>query len=209
MHLTAGTHCWACAWSEKLKLDRIDQNQNKSETCVNAILIGSFAVLFLAVHLANSWVFQSIEITSHVSMVYLPAFLRLFNVLILGPVRGSLATLLGGVLLMQYLFDAPVIGLLNIVCSMGGPLVALLLFRVHFQRPVNLSSVRDLVLLAIACSVINPLLHHATWSVFDPVYAGTPLQLMQMVVGDFMGCLIGVGLMKWAIDRWKLAAPRA
>jgi hypothetical protein len=56
---------------------------------VNLILIGSFSALYLVVHLANSWVFQSIEITSHVSMVYLPAFLRLFNVLVLGAVKGS------------------------------------------------------------------------------------------------------------------------
>ncbi len=176
---------------------------------MNAILIGSFAVLFLAVHLANSWVFQSIEITSHVSMIYLPAFLRLFNVLVLGAVKGSMATLLGGLLLMQYLNEATAIGLLNVACSMGGPLVALLLFRLHFQRPASLSSLRDLVFLAIACSVINPLLHHATWSVFEPVHTGTPLQLMQMVVGDFMGCLIGVGFMKWATNRWKFEVLRA
>ena len=49
---------------------------------MNLILIGSFSALYLAIHLLNSLLFQSIEITSHVSMVYLPAFLRLFNVLV-------------------------------------------------------------------------------------------------------------------------------
>ena len=173
------------------------------------ILIGSFSVLYLAVHLLNSWVFQSIEITSHVSMVYLPAFLRLFNVLVLGAVKGSVATLLGGVLVMKYLNEPTVIGLLNTVCSMCGPLLALLLFRVRFQRPVDLSSLRHMVLLAIACSVINPLLHHATWSVFDPAHPVSTAQIFQMVVGDFMGCLIGVGLVKFSVDRLNLPAPRA
>jgi len=176
---------------------------------VNFILIGSFSALYLVVHLANSWVFQSIEITSHVSMVYLPAFLRLFNVLVLGAVKGSFTTLLGGVLVMKYLNEPTAFGLLNTVCSMFGPLLALLLFRMRFQRPVDLSSLRDLVLLAIACSVINPLLHHAAWFVFDPAHPVSAAQLFQMVVGDFMGCLIGVGLMKFAVELLNLTAPRA
>jgi hypothetical protein len=60
---------------------------------VNLLLIAGFSALYLAIHVLNSWLFQSIEITSHVSMVYLPAFLRLFNVLVLGAVKGSFATL--------------------------------------------------------------------------------------------------------------------
>jgi len=175
---------------------------------VNLILIGSFSTLYLAVHLLNSWVFHAIEITSHVSMVYLPSFLRLFNVLVLGAVSGSFATLLGGVLVMNYSNEPTVIGLLNTVCSMCGPLIALFLFRLRFQRPVDLSSWRDLVLLAIACSVINPLLHHAAWLVFDPAHPVSAAQLFQMVVGDFMGCLIGVGLMKFSVDRLNLLVPR-
>jgi hypothetical protein len=176
---------------------------------VNLLLIAGFSALYLAIHVLNSWLFQSIEITSHVSMVYLPAFLRLFNVLVLGAVKGSFATLLGGVLVMKYLNEPTVIGLLNTVCSMFGPLLALLLFRVRFQRPVDLNSLRDLVLLAIACSVINPLLHHATWSVFDPAHPVSAAQLFQMVVGDFMGCLIGAGLMKFTVERLNLLVPRA
>ena len=176
---------------------------------MNLLLITGFSALYLAIHVLNSWFFQSIEITSHVSMVYLPAFLRLFNVLVLGAVKGSFTTLLGGVLVMKYLNEPTVIGLLNTVCSICGPLLALLLFQVRFQRPVDLSSLRDLVLLAIACSVINPLLHHATWSVFDPAQPVSAAQLFQMVVGDFMGCLIGVGLMKFTVERLNLLVPRA
>jgi hypothetical protein len=174
---------------------------------VNALLIGVFGVVFMVVHLANSWMFHAVEISPHVSLIYLPAFLRLFNVLVLGPVKGSLATLLGGVLLSQHFNQELVLSLLDSVCSLSGSLVALLLFRLHFQRPVDLSSLRELLLLAIASCSINPLLYHALWSVFDLPNAGSPTQLLQMIVGDFMGCVIGAVVMKWAVVRLKLRSP--
>ena len=161
----------------------------------------------MLVHLANSWMFHAVEISPHVSLIFLPAFLRLFNVLVLGPVKGSLATLLGSLLLSQHFNDELVLSLSNGACSMTGALVALLLFRLHFQRPVDLSSLRELLLLAVVSCSINPLLYHALWSVFDPSNAGSPTQLFQMVVGDFMGCVIGAAVMKWAVARLKLRSP--
>ena len=174
---------------------------------MSALLIGVFGSVFMLVHLANSWMFQALEISPHVSLIYLPAFLRLFNVLVLGPVKGSLATLLGGVLLNLDFNQELVLSLLNSVCSVSGSLIALWLFRLHFQRPVNVSSLRELLVLAVASCSINPLLHHALWSVFDPPNAGSPTQLFQMVVGDFAGCLIGAFVMKWAVVRLKLRSP--
>jgi uncharacterized membrane protein YdjX (TVP38/TMEM64 family) len=161
----------------------------------------------MLVHLANGWMFHAVEISPYVSLIYLPAFLRLLNVLVLGPVKGSLATLLGSLLLSQLFNQELVLSLLNSVCSLSGSLAALLLFRVHFQRAVDLSSLRELLLLAIASCTINPLLYHALWSVFDPQNAGTPMQLLQMVVGDFAGCLIGAFVMKWVVVRLKMRSP--
>ena len=66
---------------------------------MNALLIIALAELFPVVHIANGWLFKFAEITPHISLIYLPAFLRLANVLVLGPRNGTLATLLGGVLL--------------------------------------------------------------------------------------------------------------
>ena len=175
---------------------------------MNFVLIVGFASLFALTHVANGWVFQTFEISAHVGLVYMPAFLRLFNVLVLGPIKGSLATCLGGALLLLHFNDEPLLGALNIVCSLSGPLLALGFFRSYVQRPVNLGSLRDLVLLTVVSCVFNTLLHHAVWIWIDPAQVGTPWQWLWMGLGDFAGCLIGVGLMKWAIDRFGLP-PKA
>ena len=69
----------------------------------------------------------------------MPAFLRLFNVLVLGPVFGTFATLLGGMLLIPH-FDGPLnLKLMNIVCSSAGPIIALMSFKIYFKRSVQLT----------------------------------------------------------------------
>ena len=176
---------------------------------MNIALVGGLAILFAVVHMANGWVFQSFEISPHVGLVYLPAFLRLFNVLILGVVKGSLATLIGGVLLLVYFNDEPVAGVLNVLCSLSGPLLALGLFRLVFKRPVHLGALRDLVILAALSCLFNSSLHHAVWTWIDPAQVSTPWQWLWMGLGDFAGCIIGVGLMKWAIDRFGLPSIAA
>jgi len=69
---------------------------------MNWLLVIIFSVIYPLVHIANGWIFSFVEISPHISLIYLPAFLRLANVLILGRRHGSLATLLGGLLLMWY-----------------------------------------------------------------------------------------------------------
>ena len=171
---------------------------------MNFLLVVIASILFAVAHVSNSWVFESFEISPHVGLVYLPAFLRLFNVLILGAVKGSLATLIGGVLLLMHFNDEPVVGVLNVLCSLSGPLLALGLFRLVSKRPVHLGELRDLVILAALSCLFNSSLHHAVWTWIDPAQVSTPWQWLWMGLGDFVGCIIGVGLMKWAIDRFGL-----
>lgn len=64
------------------------------------MLILGLGLLFPVVHSANGWLFSFIELTPNVSWIYLPAFLRLLNVLVLGKLKGTLATLLGGMVLL-------------------------------------------------------------------------------------------------------------
>jgi len=176
---------------------------------MNIALVGGLAILFAVSHVVNSWVFESFEISPHVGLIYTPAFFRLFNVLILGTVKGSLATLIGGVLLMMHFNEEPVVGLLNVLCSLSGPLLALGLFQLHFKRTVHLGALSDLVILALVSCFFNTSLHHAVWTWIDPTQVSTPWQWLWMGLGDFAGCIIGVGLMKWAIDRFGLPPTAA
>jgi len=57
------------------------------------------APLFAATHLANAWLFDHISVSNHINWIYLPAFLRVAYVLILGPVWGFTAIFVGSSLL--------------------------------------------------------------------------------------------------------------
>lgn len=169
------------------------------------ILIGILAIAYPALHIFNSFVFKFTEISPHISLIYLPAFLRLFNVLVLGPRDGTLATLLGGVLLMRYFNDTTAVGLLNIACSAGGPLLALFLFKLHFKRACDLASLQDLTLLTLIYAPANALLHHLVWSQLAPEQLAAPMQVLWMTLGDILGALIGAYAMRFAIRQYKIS----
>jgi hypothetical protein len=155
------------------------------------ILILILGVVFPLAHILNAKLFAFAVITPHIGLIYLPAFFRLFNVLILKPRDGTLATLLGGVLLMRVFDNSTLVELLNIACSTGGPLIALYLFKLYKKREVKLTSPQDLALLTFIYAPANALLHHVMWSQLDPSQLEAPIQVLWMIVGDIAGTLIG------------------
>ena len=81
---------------------------------MHILLILALAVLFPATHILSGWLFDFATLNDHISLIYLPAFLRLFNLLILGPLFGTLSTVLGCLLLLQQ-FNEPIeLELLNV-----------------------------------------------------------------------------------------------
>jgi hypothetical protein len=76
-------------------------------------------ILFCASHLLNAWLFQAVAISDHISLIYLPAFFRLFNVLVLGLLWGTLGTAIGGVLLLAWTHDAT-LRFCGCCCRFGG-----------------------------------------------------------------------------------------
>lgn len=171
---------------------------------MSTLLIIAFAILFPVVHIANGWLFKFAEITPHIGLIYLPAFLRLSNVLILGPRNGTLATMLGGVLLMRTFNDNSVAGLLNIGCSALGPIVALVVFKTYTHRNFELTSLKDLSVLTVIYAIANAVLHHLVWSVVDKSQLAEPIQVLWMVLGDIFGALIGAYAMKFTISHYRL-----
>ena len=167
---------------------------------MHLVLILALAVLYPAVHVLNVWLFDFANINSHVSLIYLPAFLRLFNLLVMGPRYGTLATMLGGVILMSDFSEAWSHALTNVACSSLGPLLALIGFRFYFKRRVQLSSLRDLTLLTLVYCVCNSVIHHLTWQFLEPNHDFSELTAAAMFLGDLNGALIGAYLMKAVID---------
>jgi hypothetical protein len=171
------------------------------------ILILILGILYPLTHVLNGKLFAFAEITPHIGLIYLPAFLRLFNVLVLKPRDGTLATLLGGVLLMGVFDNSTLIELLNIVCSTGGPLIALYLFKLYYKRDVNLTSPTDLAALTFMYAPANALLHHVMWSQLDPSQLESPLQVLWMIVGDIAGTLIAAYALIGFVRLYRLFRP--
>jgi len=170
---------------------------------MNWLLVIIFSVIYPLVHIANGWIFSFVEISPHISLIYLPAFLRLANVLILGRRHGSLATLLGGLLLMWYFGEGNLSAWLNILCSAGGPLLALFLFKLHVRRDVELTSLKDLTVLTLIYALSNAVLHHGMWSIVDRSNLVEPSQMVWMILGDIFGALLGAYIMKWGIVSYR------
>ena len=167
---------------------------------MHILLILSLAVLFPATHILSDWLFDFANINQNISLIYLPAFLRLFNLLVMGPVFGTLSTVLGGLLLMLKQSDPLGLALLNIACSSLGPLIALMAFSIYFKRSIQLTSLKDLCILTLIYCLMNSAIHHIVWLLTDnsPVFDAS--EAVWMFVGDLNGALLGAYLMKALID---------
>ena len=159
-----------------------------------ALLMGG---LYCGMHLLNSWMLSGSEFSEHINLVYLPCFLRLANVLLLGLFWGTSATVAGGLMLMYWSHETVFLGLCNIATSAGGALLAVLLMRLMQQRYTALSRLSDLLTLACLYALLNALVHHLMWSWLDPTQLIRPEQLVYMVVGDINGVIIGGLLLRW------------
>ncbi len=167
---------------------------------MHLLLVLALAVLFPAVHTLNGWLFDFATISPHISLIYLPAFLRLFNLLVLGPAAGTLTTVLGGLALM-YQFNEPLhMALINITCSCAGPLMALFSFRLIFGRRVRLRSLKDLSFLTLMYCAFNSVLHHVAWHITNTTDTFDYTEAVWMFIGDFNGALLGAYLIKALID---------
>ena len=165
------------------------------------------ALSYPLIHVANGWIFSSLEITPNVGLIYLPAFIRMLNVLVLGKVKGTLATALGGIFLMMVFKDHSVVGFMNVLCSASGPLLAVILFRFYTGRDVNLLSLKDLAIVTLGYCLANALVHHVVWMIFDPVQLVSSHQLLWMMLGDFNGALIGAYVLKWTASYFNIGGP--
>jgi Na+-translocating ferredoxin:NAD+ oxidoreductase RnfA subunit len=160
--------------------------------------------MFAGAHLLNGWVFQQFELSVHISWVYLPAFLRVAYVLVLGPVWGFSTIFLGSLLLSSDFDELLLHNITNSVASALGPVLALGLFRLLKERALQLSRMSDLVQMCLLYALLNALLHHVAWSYNQPHQFLSPNQLPIMVIGDLTGAVLGALLFTAIMRRLRL-----
>lgn len=168
------------------------------------LLVMASGFLFFAVHMLNDWLLHAVEITEHISLLYLPAFLRLMNVLVLGMLWGTLGTAVGGALLFFWMNDSLLMSVLNTSVSAGGAALAVWLMQILQGRPLSLSRLPDLLKLSFLYALLNALLHHLVWSFLDRAQLVAPYQLLYMVIGDINGAMFGALGLRWLARNTKL-----
>lgn len=179
------------------------QNYTQRQVVVRILMVVGLGFFYTIFHMANGWLFAFSELSPNVALIYLPAFLRMLNVLVLGKLDGTLSTMLGGlVLLMLDPQKNPLhIDVIHMLCSASGPLLALLVFKHLRGRQVDLLSLADLGLVTLFYCLFNSVLHHFAWALMSPERLGTPLQMLWMMLGDLMGALAGAYVLKWSAKR--------
>ncbi len=155
------------------------------------VLVFIAGAMYCAAHLLNGWVFHFFEISDHINFIYLPSFIRLINVLVLGLLWGTLGTASGGLMLLIWSSENLFIALCNIAVSASSAAIALIAMRILQQRNLSLTRLSDLLLLALLYAFLNALLHHLLWSLLDPSQLIEPNQLIYMIVGDINGAVLG------------------
>jgi len=168
------------------------------------MLLGS--LVYASAHLANLWLFDFWEVTPNISWVYLPSFLRLANLLILGPLWGTFATALGGaelILLSNQFFNG--LAWLNVLASCSSAVAAYGVLRLMIHRPIALTHLKELLLLAVMYTLINPSLHFILWQAIQ-AYTETSLHdFVAMAVGDLAGAVLGSVLFVWVVRHTGVA----
>jgi hypothetical protein len=162
------------------------------------------APLFAATHLANAWLFDHLSLSDHISWVYLPAFLRVVYVLVLGPWWGFMAIFIGSLALGGSLDENLFQALMNAGASGLGPVVALALFKLLKERSLQLSRPSDLIQMCLLYALLNAVIHHFNWAYQQPDELMSVTQLPIMIVGDLLGALLGAFLFTLLMRRLGL-----
>ena len=166
-----------------------------------ALILG---LVYALIHHANSLFFKFFEFSSHISFIYVPAFLRLANVLVLGWFWGAIGTMVGGIFLIAAYNEVFVDAFPNVLVSSLGASSALGLFLLSHNRKFNLNLMRDWFNLTLLCAFCNATLHHVYWIAFEPYQLQQSIQVAWMIAGDVIGTIVGVIFFRLVITRVSL-----
>ncbi len=170
------------------------------------LLVLATGVVFCTVHILNGWLLEFVEVTAHISLLYLPSFLRIVNVLVLGTLWGTVGTAIGGALLCVWSEDSLLLGTLNTAISAGSAALAVWCMQVFQQRPLSLTRLSDLMQLALLNALLNALFHHFLWAQLDPSQLISPNQVAYMMIGDINGAIVGALGLRWLANRTGLVS---
>lgn len=162
-----------------------------------SMVVGS-AIVFLLVFLANEWLFNSaqFEVVRGMNWIYLPAGMRLLCTLLFGG-AGAIGVLIASWITCVFYFfpDDPLRSFAGGIASAAAPYLVYRMAQHLYGLQTSLVNLnaRRLLLLSLAYSIANPLLHH-----FWLFVRGEPITsaFFVMVLGDLLGTLVVIYTVK-------------
>lgn len=189
-------------------------SQRLARLSINAALVVASAALWIGLWFLNAWMFAGLNYAPGIDLVYFPAGVRLVIVLVFG-VWGAIGIALSNPLLFIFEFGRQPVGEM-IVNSLIAGFVPLLTARAcQWALGIGWSLEKlkpaHLPMLALAVSIATPLAFNLMFVIsgLKPL-AELPQNTAAMVLGDFLGCLIGLVVAKLgllALRRLRAAEP--
>lgn len=183
-----------------------------SEIRINVTLVIASAALWAAFWFLNSWLFAALEYTAGIAFIYFPAGVRLVLVLVFG-VWGAIGIALSTPLLFMQAFGQQSVEevVVNSLISGFVPLLAARACQWALGIGWSLEKLRPahLPLLSLAVSIATPLALNLMFVAYGlkPI-ADLPQNTAAMVLGDFLGCMIGLVVAKLGLLAYRrLRAP--
>jgi len=168
----------------------------------------AFAGLYVLVFQLNR-LFDPIfsVIDERVSMVFLPAFIRVAAILVAGA-SGALGLFLGA-LVLGFMQDLAVLqNLSQAFFTAIAPCLAVLLLRFAMAgRPLAIT-LSLFLLVALLASMFNAMLHHIFWDFYPLTERVTLITFWQMLAGDLAGALLGFGFFALVVRAIALVRPQ-
>lgn len=165
-------------------------------TLVSLISIATTATLYFSFHHLNDWLFKAFELHAGANWIFLPAGLRLMCTLVFG-IDGAIGLFIAGLLLAHgNLWQDPVTSTVTALISAGAPyLVYLSALRTGMPRNLEKLSPTLLSILALFYALANSSLH-SFWFMTRGVYPNFLHNWITMFVGDLLGTLIMIYVLK-------------
>jgi len=155
-----------------------------------AMILATVAMFLVALAI-NIALFESFNFSSGIAWIFLPAGVRLLSLLLFAE-AGAVGLLLVSWAVGFFIFfpHDPVRAFAGGVVATAAPYGVYLWARRHWAFGtylLNLTPTR-LLLLALACSIASPLLHHLWFVVRGDAYSWNGF--IAMFVGDLVGCIV-------------------
>jgi hypothetical protein len=172
---------------------------------LSALSAGLFYVFFLL----NQWLMASMSHSDSVNWVFLPAGLRVILTLVMG-FSGALGIVLGS--WAVGLSDGQDWSLLLVGNGLISGLTPWLVMRwvmqgSDFRHRLHLLTPQRLLVFVFVYAIANALFHHLFWWLLTPLTLAALDGLLPMAVGDTLGALLLLYLLKWILGRWPLPTP--